>query len=77
MAAFSKKVVRTVRTEYRLRTPVHVSEVYKALHVAASDVQSHVDRSTRATTAPEILMTQDDEHVIVYWEHEQNVWPLA
>lgn len=71
MAVFDKRVTRTVRTEYRLRVPVHASEVYKALNTATNDVQEHVQRFPRATTAPEILVTQDGEHVIVYWEHEQ------
>lgn len=70
MAEFEKRVTRKVRTEYRLRTPVHASEVYKALRVADTDVKDHVDRFPRAPQ-PEIFMASDDEHVVIYWEHEQ------
>lgn len=72
MAEFEKRVTRKVRTEYRLRTPVHVSEVYKALQVASSDVSAHMDRHPRAPQS-EIFMTSEDEHVVVYWDHEQAV----
>lgn len=70
MAVFEKCVTRTVRTEYRMHAPVHASEVYKALQVAQTDVQMHMDRFPRAPQ-PEIFMTNSDEHVVVYWEHEQ------
>lgn len=71
MAVFDKRVTRTVRTEYRLRVPVHASEVYKALSVAASDVQTHAERFPRESTTPEILVMVDDEHVVIYWEVDQ------
>lgn len=70
MAEFEKTVVRTVRTEYRLRAPVHTSEVYKTMGVAEADVKFRMERFPRSPQ-PEIWVTSSDGYVVVYWEHEE------
>lgn len=67
MALFDKSVTTTTRTAYKMRAPVHESEVRKALAAAHQDVQAHVE-SARLGVAPEILVTFDDENVVVYWD---------
>lgn len=67
MALFDRSVTTTTRTAYKMHAPVHESELRKALIAASQDVQTHVENA-RLGVAPEILVTFDDENVVVYWD---------
>lgn len=69
MASFTKSSITTKRHEYRMTAPVHITEVSKALSAAQQDVDNYV-RGGASKSVPEVWVTRDDDHVVVYWEQD-------
>lgn len=64
----SKRVIRTERVEYFLKTPAHHTEVEKAVAVAARDLES---RGARHRT--DIWIHGDGDEIIVRFEVDEQV----